>query len=507
MAEADLYTFAILVNPTYMYGVIHKEVCKWLQDDSDDLNKLLLLPRGHLKSHLMATYAAWRITKMPEIIILYGSATNTLTELQLEAIKNILISESYTDLWPDMVHPNVHKRKKWTNSAISVDHPARAREAVRDPTVATISVNATSAGQHCDLLIYDDMVVPENAYTAVGRRDVSQACSFMASVLSPGGQTVACGTRYHPKDQYNTWINALEEEFNDEGDVVGTHNRWKTFERVVEVNGRFLWPRTKSPTSGKWYGFNRKTLAAKKAEYDDKTHFHSQYYNDPNDPSTDNMNYSMFQYYEPEFIVREDGRWIHKATNSPLNLYAAIDFAFSLSTKADYSAIAVIAVDVRNHVYVLDLHRFKTNRIKNYFEAIKKLHEKWKFRHLRAECTAAQSVIVQELKDDIVMEGLMLSVEEYRPHRSQGSKEERIEAALKHRYENGSIWHKRDGLFPMLEEELVQAHPAHDDLKDVLAAAVESAVRPADLQRSDHYTRSRVVNSRWGGVVGIKRNR
>ncbi len=44
-AEADLFTFAQLVNPLRVYGDIHKEVFQWLQGDNVS-NQLLLLPRA-----------------------------------------------------------------------------------------------------------------------------------------------------------------------------------------------------------------------------------------------------------------------------------------------------------------------------------------------------------------------------------------------------------------------------------------------------------------------------
>ena len=61
-AENDLFFFAKLVNPGYMYGLIHKELFHWMQEydlygGGDELtgNKLIMLPRAHLKSHMVAT--------------------------------------------------------------------------------------------------------------------------------------------------------------------------------------------------------------------------------------------------------------------------------------------------------------------------------------------------------------------------------------------------------------------------------------------------------------------
>ena len=69
-ALEDLPFFASLVNPGYMYGSIHREVYTWLQDytlfgqgDDSCSNKLVMLPRAHLKSHVVATWCAWIETR------------------------------------------------------------------------------------------------------------------------------------------------------------------------------------------------------------------------------------------------------------------------------------------------------------------------------------------------------------------------------------------------------------------------------------------------------------
>lgn len=41
------------------------------------------------------------------------------------------------------------------------------------------------------------------------------------------------------------------------------------------------------------------------------------------------------------------------------------------------------------------------------------------------------------------------------------------------------MWHLEGGWTQVLEDELVQARPAHDDIKDALASAVSIAVKPA----------------------------
>ena len=210
-ALEDLYFFARLVNPGYVYGDIHKELYGWMQEyslfgqgTSVTTNKLVMLPRGHLKSHMVATWAAWIITKHPEVTILYVSATAGLAITQLYAIKNILTSDSYTRYFPEYVHPQEGKREKWSQDAISIDHPQRRKEGIRDATISTAGLTTNTTGWHADVLIPDDLVVPENAYTEDGRESVEKKASQFTSILNAGGFTLACGTRYHPSDIYAT---------------------------------------------------------------------------------------------------------------------------------------------------------------------------------------------------------------------------------------------------------------------------------------------------------------
>jgi len=494
-AESDLFQFAQLVNPQRVYGDIHKEVFRWLMS-METPNQLLLLPRAHMKSHCVAVWCTWWITKHPETTILYVSATSTLAEAQLYSIKGMLDSDQYRLYWPDMTNPDEGKREKWSTSAISVDHPKRKMEGVRDPTIVTAGLTTNTTGFHADIVVPDDVVVPDNAYTEEGRRKCAAAMSQMASILNTGGNIKACGTRYHPSDQYRIWKEQQVPVYDDDDNIIDQEPIWEILEKVVEKNGEFLWPR-ETRDDGKSFGFNRKELARISAMYTDRTQFYAQYYNDPNDPESNRLDNSRFQYYETKRVVYEGGQWY--VNKKPMNVYAGIDFAYSLSKKADYTALVVVGIDNEGYIYVLDIDRFKTDRINVYFEHVKEMHVKWQFKKLRAEVNVAQKVLANDLKDNIRKEGMTLVIDEHRPSRHQGSKEERIAAVLEPRYENMTIFHHRGGYTPALEEELLLARPQHDDIKDCLASVVEIAVPPR-RRKGIEKTNVLQFNSRFGGV-------
>ena len=508
LALADLNTFARLVNPGYMYGSVHEDIYKWMEDyslfgrgGSITSNKLIMLPRAHLKSHMVATWCAWIITKHPEITILYVSATAELAQTQLYAIQNILGSSVYQRFFPEFINPQEGKREKWNQTKLTIDHRKRREEGIRDATIATAGLTTNTTGWHSDIIVADDLVVPENAYTEEGRSGVSKKSSQFTSIRNAGGFTMACGTRYHPSDVYATWKEQHYDVFNDEDDVIDRLPVWEVKEFAVEEDGLFLWPRVVRPADNKAFGFDRNTLSRIKAEYEDKVQFFAQYYNNPNDPSSDRISREKFQYYNLRNLRRDGSVWYFK--DKRLNVYAAVDFAFSLSKKADWTAIVVIGINCDSEIYVLDIDRFKSDKTLEYFKKIASLHSKWGFKKLSAEVTVAQKVIVNDIKDYVRKEGMTLSIEDHRPNRHEGSKEERISAVLEHRYDDYKMWHFEGGFIPVLEEELVQARPANDDLKDALASAVAISVAPKQSRgRSEMGLMPRTqTNSRFGGIA------
>ncbi len=502
-AEADLETFIRLVSPKQVLGQVHIDLCNWWTRLDRKSHQLVLLPRDHGKSRLIAFRVAWHITKYPDCRILYISATSNLAEKQLKFIKDILTSPIYARYWPDMIHPEEGKREKWTNSEISVDHPKRKEEGVRDPTVFTGGLTTSLTGLHCDVAVYDDVVVYENAYTDEGRRKVESQYSLLASIEGADSQEWVCGTRYHPKDLYSKLLNMKEEIFDDEGEIIDEESIFEVFERQVEDagdgTGQFLWPRQQR-TDGKFFGFDTKILAKKRGQYLDRTQFRAQYYNDPNDPGELRIDRSKFQYYDKKWLTFDGSSWFYK--DRRLNVFASADFAYSIEKKADYTAIAVIGMDSEHSVYVLEIDRFKTNKISEIFEHILALHTKWDFRRLGCEITSGQKMIVQELKDQYIRPyGLMLSVVEIKHTRHQGSKEERIAAALEPKYDNLAVWHYKGGNCEILEEELMMEHPPHDDCMDALAAVLEIAVPPSSRTSRDRSRHQNIVtHERFGGI-------
>lgn len=504
---ASFPKFIKLVQASRELGEVHVELCRWLTRPDAKTHQLVLLPRDHQKSAIAGLHAAWQVIRNPAIRILYISSTANLAVKQLKFIKDILTSDIVRFYWPELVNVNEGQREKWTETEISVDHPLRKAQFIRDPTIFSAGLTTNIVGMHCDYTYMDDVVVYDNAYTEDGRTKTKSQYSLLASIEGTEGRGLIVGTTYFENDLYADLQAMKVILYNDEGEITSEDPLYEIFggddHRVRQVEdrgdgtGNFLWP--KRP--GSRFGFNAEILARKKAQYLDPVQFRAQYYNDPYNREGAGIKAESFQYYDKKFLERQGGYWYVK--QSRLNIFAAIDFAFSLSKKADYTSIVVVGVNRTQDYYVLDIDRFKTSDIGEYFAHILRSHQKWGFRKLRAEVTGGQTPIVESLKKDhIRVHNLALSIDEFRPTRNEGTKEERINAVLRPKYSNLQIWHYQGGLTQALEEELLLSKPPHDDIKDALAAAIDVSVAPTFGAQAVGQMKS-LVNSvgRFGGIT------
>ena len=510
VCRTNLFAFAKLINPHYEYGDIHEKVFSWFCGPNANPRQLLLLPRGHLKSHCIAVYCVWKITFQPWISIVYLSAGEDLAKDQIYAIKNMMTSDTYRRYWPEMLNEDEGRREQWSAFSFNVDHPDRKRRGIRDHTLIVKTVKSNAIGLHCDLVVFDDVVVPDFAYTATGRGTVNRALSQFTSILNPGGEIKAVGTRYHPDDAYQGMMDAQVGIWDYEAQqFVGKQKLWDVMEEVTEDEGdgtgNFLWPRVFSKDTGEGYGFDPQILATIRADYVSKGElgqFHAQYYNNPNAIDMQSINREMFQYYDRAKMDLRGNHWY--AGNEKLSVFAAMDVAWTDGDASDYTAIAVIGLDSNGFIYILDLAQFKTSSFAKYYDEVIALHRKWLFRKIRVETNAGGQFVKQELERLIRQNGDQLAVEGKPTVKNAGTKAERKGATLEWRYDAKTIWHYRGGLTPELEDQVILLKPRHDDLVDALVAAIEISKPPGKrASRQTIYEEDNVVyDARFGGRRG-----
>lgn len=158
--------------------------------------KLLLLPRGHQKSTIFSVaLTIQEILKNPDIRVKLISATWPLAKDMLHQTKSILEQS----VLPEIFGPFLEQRCRWTTDVIDV---AQRTKWLKDPTISTGGIDTGKTGGHCDLMIFDDIVTPENTTTAEQVRKVVDGYQACLPLLDPGGKLLMIGTRYVMADIY-----------------------------------------------------------------------------------------------------------------------------------------------------------------------------------------------------------------------------------------------------------------------------------------------------------------
>ena len=98
------------------------------------------------------------------------------------------------------------------------------------------------------------------------------------------------------------------------------------------------------------------------------------------------------------------------------------------------------------------------------------------------------------------LNGGLISVE----HKSNAgcganSKALRQYAIVNPKYELKAVFHRRDGLTSVLEEELILERPPHDDLADALGMALENAKPPMKQREFLDKEHKVITDARFGG--------
>lgn len=506
--EADLFSFAQTMFPNRYFGDLHQQMFTFWSNKERTRDQLTLVPRDHQKSVCMAIYVAWEITKDPTRTFAYVTGVSDLAQRQTRFIKEMIESDIYRILWPDMLNwvKDAEGRMKhvplykWNENEFEVYHPRRRESGDKNPTVKATSVGSSNTGFHFTDLVFDDLVTEKNFDTEAGRKEVESTYAAFSSIASTGSLINVVGTRYHPKDIYQTMMDEAREVYDAEDNFIGTEKNYEVFLRVVETEGVFVWPSKAIPELGKTYGFNWNELARKKSKYKSAgrmEQYYAQYYNQPNDPEMHKLSRDQFQYFNEALLKFKDSKWNYKG--KVLNTFAAMDVAYTDGKDSDYTAIVVIGMDSDGYIYVLDLDRFKTNKFNVYYERMIVLQAKWNFRKIQVETNAGGSLVAQSMKDAIRENGANVAVDGKQKFAKEGKKKERIAAIIEPRYDNKTIYHPKNGLIGLLEEEIVLPNPSHDDLVDALASAIEISRPPARQQMNNVITIK--THSRFGGRV------
>ena len=153
---------------------LHKDLASWTIENKKK-RRLILIPRGHLKSSLITVgYALWKIAQNPEVRILISNATYSMATNFLYQIKNVLQrNEKFKELFGDFAE----EADSWRENQIIISKQGwRAKE----PTITVYGVGGSLTGQHYDIILLDDVV---NRDTITSKDQIDKTINFYKDCL------------------------------------------------------------------------------------------------------------------------------------------------------------------------------------------------------------------------------------------------------------------------------------------------------------------------------------
>ena len=184
--------FLKLYNKTYKLSVPqhHLKMASWLQSLYERRqNGKLLAFRGSGKSTIVGLFSAWILYKNPNMRIMVVSADTTLATKMVRNVKNII------EHFEPLKHLLPTKRGNWTTESFAVERDL----VMRDPSMTSVGITANATGSRADIIIFDDVEVPNNCDTMEKRLELRQKINEYNFILTPNGLELFVGTP-HAKD-------------------------------------------------------------------------------------------------------------------------------------------------------------------------------------------------------------------------------------------------------------------------------------------------------------------
>ena len=166
--------------------VHHKQIMQFLVDvlNNEPHRGLLTAFRHSGKSTVVGVFAACVLYYKPNTRILILSAESGLASRMVSHIKNILENHPLCDeILPDV-------KKEWGTHKITIKRPI----GIREPSVICQGITGNITGMRSDLIICDDVEVPNTCNTQQKRINLRERLRELDFILSPQGSMIYIGT-------------------------------------------------------------------------------------------------------------------------------------------------------------------------------------------------------------------------------------------------------------------------------------------------------------------------
>ena len=309
---------------------IHTKIANWLQNcyESGDKQLLLMAFRACGKSTLIGLFCSWILLQRPDFRILVLAAESNLATKMVRNIRKIIERHPSTkSLIPD-------KREQWASDRFTINRDIE----LRDPSVLAAGVTGNITGSRADIIIYDDVEVPNTSNTMRKRENLREILQESNFILSPGGIQLYVGT---PHTYFSIYADTPRHEIGEKEIFLEGFKRY--VQPVLNRKKKSVWPTQFSLE-----------IINKILRQSGPNKFAAQMMLQPINIINGRLNVDLLHYYEHNLKYTESQRRIYLSLNDKKLISCSTwwDPAFGNIVNGDSSVVAIIFTDEDGHNYL-----------------------------------------------------------------------------------------------------------------------------------------------------------
>lgn len=444
---------------------VHFKIAEWLQESWDvgDRRLLLMAFRACGKSTLVGLFVAWLLYRDPNLRIMILSAESQLASKMVSNIRRIVERHPFTQ------HLKPRVPEQWSGDRFTV---IRDRE-LRDPSVLARGVSANITGTRADVIICDDVEVPNTCSTADKRAQLREILDETNFILVPDGTILYVGT---PHSYYSIYADTPRAEIGEEASYLQGYKRLLV--PILNIRGESAWPERYSEEDI----FQQKQKAGPHK-------FKSQMMLEPVNILEGRLDPSQLQFYNEDIAYKE----IHKkpvlfiGEQEMVSASAWWDPSFG-GRGNDHSVMAIIYSDDRGNKYIHNVSYIKISENSDLDEATQQcqkvvtLIKQYFLPSIAIEINGIGRFLPSILRKELGLAGVSCAVKELS---SRTNKDIRILEAFDAPMAAQALFVHRDVVKTPFVNEMQEWQPGtskgHDDGLDAVAGAL--SLEPDRIKR------------------------
>lgn len=427
-----------------------------------DKRLLLMAFRASGKSTLAGLFSAWVLWQDPRIRILVLAAEYSLACKMVRNIRKIVETHPLT------AHLKPKNPDQWSADRFTVNRDIE----LRDPSVLGAGVLSNVTGSRADLIIYDDVEVPNTCNTAEKRNSLRERLRETNFVLMPDGIQLYIGT---PHSYFSIYADKPRIEIDEEDIFLSGFKRYE--QPILNRENESVWPEQ----------FNRKIISLLKRQAGPNK-FAAQMMLKPVNVMDSRLDIDLLKFYYEEPESFESQRRLILLLNGKkiVSCSSWWDPAFGKKS-GDRSVLAIIFTDEEGNHYIHRVIYINTDNTKGADEAtyqcrlVAQAVKKYFIPSVAIETNGIGKFLPAILRRELVKENIICSVVE---KNSSQAKSIRILEAFDAVMAAGSLYiHDSIRKTPFLTE-MTEWQPGGKDKDDGLdAVAGALSLEPVRLKR------------------------